>query len=218
MSALVDRDLAVYWHPCSQMRDFQDFPPLEIVGARGARIQLAGGGEIIDAISSWWCKSLGHGHAGVRARIAQQLDHFEHVIAANTTHVALVELCERLLLMANGGGGATPTGHFGKVFLADNGSTAVEIAMKMALQAQSQKGQSPRTQFASLSGGYHGETIATLSAGDLGLYADPYRPLMFPVHKIGPIPYRTGVADPRWQDAGPEWAAIESALLPRAQT
>lgn len=210
---------------------------LEIVGARGARLILADGREVLDAISSWWCKSLGHGHAGVRARIEKQLARFEHIIAANTTHQALVELCERLLVMANtahrGGDGhgqvsssgarsdgvaAWPDrgGHFGKVFLADNGSTAVEVAMKMALQAQAQRGQTGRTRFAALAGGYHGETIATLSAGDLGLYADPYRPLMFPVHKLTPIPYRVGSHDPAWQDAAPEWEAIERSLAPNA--
>lgn len=238
-STLSDRDVAVFWHPCSQMSDYRDFPLLEIVGARGARLMLADGREVLDAISSWWCKSLGHGHAGVRARIEKQLARFEHIIAANTTHQALVELCERLLVMANTaprgvddqdqvssearparstGVAARPdrAGHFGKVFLADNGSTAVEVAMKMALQAQAQRGQPGRTKFAALAGGYHGETIATLSAGDLGLYADPYRPLMFPVHKLTPIPYRVGSHDPAWQDAAPEWGAIERALAPIA--
>ncbi len=266
--SLIDRDLAVFWHPCSQMRDYQDFPPLEVTAARGARLVLADGREVLDAISSWWCKSLGHGHPGVRARIEQQLGRFEHVIAANTTHAGLVELCERLVRLANrepplsasvraaaaagaGAGaagavaagaagaagvgapasaslvtppiaaaGASPDrgGHFARVFLADNGSTAVEIAMKMALQAQQQRGHGGRTQFAALAGGYHGETIATLSVGDLGLYADPYRPLMFPVTKLGPVPTRTGVDDPLWQDAAWEWPAIERTLLPIAQS
>ena len=231
MSALGDRDLAVFWHPCSQMRDYLDFPPLEIVAARGARLVLADGRELLDAISSWWCKSLGHGHPGVRARIAAQLERFEHVITANTTNAPLVELCERLLRMANGAppaawgaGGAAPVeaaagaGHFGKVFLADNGSTAVEIALKMALQAQAQGGHPERTGLASLAGGYHGETAATLSVGDLGLYADPYRALMVPVTKLGPLPLRRGPEDPRWMDPDPEWAAIEAALAPVAAT
>lgn len=211
MGTLVERDLEVFWHPCSQMREYRDFPPIEITAAHGARLTLADGREVLDAISSWWCKSLGHGHPGVRARIEAQLARFEHVITANTTNAPLVELCERLLAVANG-----PSSHFGKVFLADNGSTAVEIAMKMALQAQAQRGQPERTQFASLAGGYHGETIATLSAGDLGLYSEPYRALMFPVTKLQPLPLRTGAADPRWMDAAPEWPALEAALAPLA--
>lgn len=227
MSSLGERDLAVFWHPCSQMRDYEDFPPLEIVSARGARLTLADGREVLDAISSWWCKSLGHGHPGVRARIAAQLERFEHVITANTTNAPLVELCERLLRLANGAppvawagaAGATAVsgpGHFGKVFLADNGSTAVEIALKMAVHAQALRGHPGRTAFASLEGGYHGETVGALAVGDLGLYADPYRALMFPVTKLGPLPLRRGAEDPRWLDAAPEWAAIEASLAPLA--
>jgi adenosylmethionine-8-amino-7-oxononanoate aminotransferase len=227
MSALADRDLAVFWHPCAQMRDYRDFPPLEIVAARGARLRLADGREILDAISSWWCKSLGHGHPGVRARVEAQLARFEHVITANTTNADLVELCERVLLMANGAApaawgparasaGAGGHRHFGKVFLADNGSTAVEIALKMALQAQGQRGQTRRTRFAALAGGYHGETVGALSVGDLGLYGDPYQPLLFPVTKLGPLPLRSGPDDPRWLDASAEWPALEAQLAPIA--
>ena len=228
MPSLVERDLAVFWHPCSQMRDYGDFPPLEVTSAQGCRLTLQDGRQVLDAVSSWWCKSLGHGHPGVRRRIQQQLDRFEHVIAANTTNEPLVTLCERLLRMANGEpdvtwgpdapAGRTAGGHFGKVFLADNGSTAVEIALKMALQAHAQRGQPQRTRFAALEGGYHGETVGALSVGDLGLYSDPYRPLMFPVTKLGPLPLRSGPDDPRWLDDGPEWPAIEAALAPLAGT
>src|SRR5438270_375102 len=135
-AGLVERDLAVFWHPCSQMRDYRDFAPIEVVAASGSRLILADGRSVLDAISSWWCKSLGHGHPRLRAAIVDQLDRFEHVIVANTTNAGLVRLCERLLAAANGApaseyaADAPPgrrPGHFGKVFLADNGSTAVEI-------------------------------------------------------------------------------------------
>lgn len=228
MPSLGERDLAVFWHPCSQMRDYGDFPPLEVESAQGCRLTLRDGRQVLDAVSSWWCKSLGHGHPGVRRRIQQQLDRFEHVIAANTTNEPLVTLCERLLRLANGEpdtawgpdapAGRAEAGHFGKVFLADNGSTAVEIALKMALQAHAQRGQPQRIQFAALEGGYHGETVGALSVGDLGLYSDPYRPLMFPVTKLGPLPLRTGPDDPRWLDAAEEWPAIEAALAPLGDT
>jgi len=219
--SLAARDLAVFWHPCSQMRDYRDFPPLEVVGARGSRLRLSDGREILDAISSWWCKALGHGHPRLAAALRAQLEAFEHVITANTTSAPLVRFCERLLAAANGlpvaawGPAAPPgraPGHFGKVFLADNGSTAVEIALKMALQAQAQRGQARRTRFAALEGGYHGETAATLSVGDCDLYAAPYGPLMFPVTKLGGLPLRSGPDDARWLDAGPEWPALERAL------
>src|SRR5450432_426340 len=174
------------------MRDYDDFAPLEIVGARGSRLRLADGREILDAIASWWCKALGHGHPELLAALGAQAAAFEHVITANTTSAPLVRLCERLLAAANGelaaawGPDAPPgrrAGHFGKVFLADNGSTAVEIALKMALQAQAQRGHSTRTRFSALENGYHGETVGALSVGDLELYAAPYRSLCFPVQR-----------------------------------
>ena len=84
------------------MRDYRDFPPLEVVGARGARLRLADGREILDAISSWWCKALGHGHPRLSAALREQQEMFEHVITANTTSAPLVRLCERLLAAANG--------------------------------------------------------------------------------------------------------------------
>jgi adenosylmethionine---8-amino-7-oxononanoate aminotransferase len=223
---LVCRDLAVFWHPCSQMRDYRDFPPLEVVGARGAELRLADGRVVLDAISSWWCKALGHGHPRLMAALRAQTDAFEHLITANTTNAALVRFCERILAAANGlptsvwGEHAPPgraPGHFGKVFLADNGSTAVEIAMKMALQAQAQRGAPHRTRFAAFENAYHGETVATLSVGDLALYAAPYRPLCFPVARIGGLPYRSGPEDPAWMDAAEAWPRIEGALDDHAE-
>src|SRR3954471_17045055 len=205
MDDLAARDLASFWHPASQMRHYRDFPPMEVVGARGCRLELADGRQILDGIASWWCKSLGPGHPRLRAPLTEQLAHFEHVIVAGTTSRPLVRLCERLLAAANGlppsawGPAAPPgraPGHFGKVFLADNGSTAVEIALKMALQAQAQRGAPGRTRFAALENAYHGETAATLSVGDLDLYAAPYRPLCFPVTRLSGLPYRRGPDDP----------------------
>jgi adenosylmethionine-8-amino-7-oxononanoate aminotransferase len=224
---LVARDLAVFWHPCSQMRDYAVFPPLIVTGARGVRLRLEDGREVLDAISSWWCKALGHGHPRLTAALRAQQDAFEHVITANTTSAPLVSFCERLLAAANGlassewGAGAAPgrrAGHFGKVFLADNGSTAVEIALKMALQAQAQRGSPHRTRFVALENAYHGETAGTLSIGDLDLYAAPYRSLCFPAGRLTGLPYRSGPADPAWLDAGAEWPAIEAALDAQAAT
>jgi adenosylmethionine---8-amino-7-oxononanoate aminotransferase len=224
---LVARDLAVFWHPCSQMRDYREFPPLVVTAARGTRLRLDDGREVLDAISSWWCKALGHGHPRLAAALRAQQDAFEHVITANTTSAPLVRFCERLLAVANGlppsaWGPGAPTGrapgHFGKVFLADNGSTAVEIALKMALQAQAQRGAPRRTRFAAFENAYHGETAATLSVGDLDLYAAPYRALCFPVERLRGLPYRSGPHDPSWFDAGEAWPAIEGALAPHADT
>jgi adenosylmethionine-8-amino-7-oxononanoate aminotransferase len=226
-SDLVARDLAVFWHPCTQMRDHQSLPPLEVVRARGCRLELADGRTILDAISSWWCKSLGHGHPRLTAALTRQLEAFEHVLAAGFTHAPLVRLCERLVALASGqpvsawgpeAPGAPPPSHFSRVFLAENGSTGVEIALKMALQAQAQRGQPGRTHFAAFANGYHGETVGALSVGDLGLYGDPFKSLTFPVTRLGPLPYRAGPHDARWLDPEPEWSRLEATLEPLAPT
>lgn len=213
IKSLVERDLASVWHPCSQMSDYQELPPLAVVGASGCRLQLADGREILDGISSWWCKSLGHRHPAVTAAIAAQLDRFEHVILANTTNATIVDCSERLLAAANAG-----APWFSKVFFADNGSTGVEVALKMALHVQALRGHPGRTGYAVLAGGYHGETVGALSVSDLGLYAEPYRPLLFPTLRLEAVPWRSGPEDPRWMDAGAEWPAIERQLAERADS
>lgn len=226
-SELVRRDDAVLWHPCTQMRDHRVFPPLEVVSAAGGWLTLADGRRIFDAISSWWCKSLGHGHPKLTAALVAQAQCFEHVILANTTNDPVVTFCERLLAAANGlpsnhWSAAAPRGrqpgHFGKVFFADNGSTAVEVALKLALQAQAQRGHGKRTRFAAFQNGYHGETIGALSVGDCGLYKDTFAPLLFPCTQLGPLPYRSGPEDPRWMDASAEWPAIQAQLDAEADT
>ena len=219
---LSQRDLQVLWHPCSQMRDYDDFLPLPVVGASGGWIELADGRRLFDGFSSWWCKSLGHSHPQLMTALQRQSERFDHVIQANTTNSEVVRLCERLLAIGNGEPAAVwgqercpapgPAASYGKVFLADSGSMAMEIAMKLALHAQQHLGRSDRTGFAALAAGYHGETIATLSVGDCGLYGDPYRSLMFPVTMLQSLPLRRGPDDPAWQDASAEWPAIEAQL------
>jgi adenosylmethionine-8-amino-7-oxononanoate aminotransferase len=219
-TSLVSRDLAVVWHPCSQMSDYADFPPLPIVSASGCRLQLTDGRIVLDAISSWWCKSLGHGHPAVTGAIQAQLARFEHVILANTTSELVVGFAERLLAAANTQPPASSLQPpaFSKVFFADNGSTAVEVALKMALHWQQLQGQTARTRYATLENGYHGETVGALSVSDIGLYADPYRPLLFPTLTLSGLPYRRGPEDPAWLDAAAEWPAIERQLDPQAAT
>ncbi len=225
LSELVARDLDVLWHPCGQQRDYRDFPPLEVVSAQGSWLMLADGRRVLDAISSWWCKSLGHGHPRLRAALVEQAQRFEHVILANTTNEPVVRLCERLLALANGHalhawGPRAPAGrrpgHFARVFFADNGSTGVEVALKLALQAQTQLGNRERTRFAALTNGYHGETVGALSVGDCGLYKDAFSPLLFPCTMLAGLPYRSGPEDPCWADAGAEWPNIERQLAPLA--
>ncbi len=109
---LSESDTQHIWHPCSQMKDYEAFPPLEIIRAQGPYLELKDGRKIIDAISSWWCKSLGHSHPRIKAAIYKQLEKFEHVILANTTNDTIKLLSEKL---------ATLTKNLDKVFYASDG-------------------------------------------------------------------------------------------------
>jgi adenosylmethionine---8-amino-7-oxononanoate aminotransferase len=202
MSDLVSRDLRHVWHPCSQMRDYEAFPPLEIVGAQGCHLHLKDGSKLIDAISSWWCKSLGHGHPRLKAALARQMDRFEHVILANTTHEIIVRLSERLAALAPG---------LNHVFYAGDGSTAVEVAAKLALHAKKIQGTG-ESRFMALENGYHGETALTLALGDLGLYREAYREVLPPVSFLRGLPYVDSEAHPLWSDCSSVWPALEAQL------
>jgi adenosylmethionine-8-amino-7-oxononanoate aminotransferase len=186
------------------MKDYELFPPLQVKEARGAFIITADGRKIIDAISSWWCKSLGHSHPRIRKAVQSQIKKFEHVIMANTCNEMLVELSERLCLLMPG---------LDKVFYADNGSTAVEVAMKMSLQYNLQAGSPERNRFLALKNGYHGETILTLAAGDCGIYSKPYKSMMPSIPKIMEIPYLSGSDSPEWLKMKElQWKATEKLL------
>lgn len=198
---LIDRDLKHIWHPCTQMKDFESHPPLIIKQAQGSYIE-SDKGLLIDGISSWWCKSLGHKHPQVIAAISEQLNQFEHVISANTTHPKLIELGEQLAKI-------TKKQH---AFFASDGSSAVEIALKLALHANHIKGTPCKNQFIALKNGYHGETLACLSVSDLGIYKAPYPSTLLETHILNSIPYVSGIDDPLWSDCSSIWANIETQL------
>lgn len=187
------------WHPCTQMKDHEFLAPLEVVSASGCYIRLADGRQIFDAISSWWCKSLGHGHPRLRAALTRQMNQFEHVMLAGTTNNVIRSLSEKLSQLS-------PT--LNKVFYAGDGSCAVEVAMKMSLHARKISGDSKRNQFLALANGYHGETVGTLSVSDVGIYRDPYTDMMFAADFITPIPYVSGEGDPLWHDCSLYWQRI----------
>lgn len=199
--SLVQRDLTHIWHPCAQMKDFETYPPLIVRQARGSYIETDQG-LLIDAISSWWCKSLGHNHPKLIAAIQQQLSQFEHVIAANTTHPALVAFGEKLAKLT----------HKQYIFFANDGSSAVEIALKMCLHAQQIKGQAQRKTFLSLKNAYHGETLGALSVSDLGIYKKAYEGYGVPCSFIEPLPYLHSIQDPLWKDAHTYWEKILPSL------
>lgn len=129
------------WHPCSQMKDYEEFKPLIIKTAYGSYLELINGKKIIDAISSWWCKSLGHNHPKLKKALKRQLEKFEHVIFANTTNEVIVKLSQQLCSLL-------PT--LDKIFYAGDGSCAVEVAMKMSLHSRINMGDKKRKNFIAL--------------------------------------------------------------------
>lgn len=190
------------WHPCTQMKDHEKFSPLVVDRTEGSHIYLSDGTCVIDAISSWWCKSLGHSHPYLKQALLTQLDKFEHVIFANTTHETIAKLSARLAQLI-------PT--LDKVFYAGDGSCAVEIALKMSLHYQALVGQTQRTKFVALRNGYHGETSAALSVSDVGCYRSPYQALLFDPVLIDP-PYVSGTTDPLWNDTYSHWETVKETL------
>lgn len=203
MRSLISRDLQHIWHPCAQMKDLHDFPPLMVESASGSYMELIDGHRLIDAISSWWCKSLGHGHPRLKQALKTQLEKFEHVMFGNTSYEMIIELSEKL---------AALTPMLDKVFYASEGSCAVEIALKMSVHVRQLQGQSQRQQFLALQNGYHGETIGALSVSDLGIYKHPYESHCWPVKFIENIPYVSGVEDPLWKNCDTYWPIIEQQL------
>ena len=202
---LQNRDLQALWHPCSQMKDYESFSPVEIKSAFGSVLHSADG-EIIDIISSWWCKSLGHRHPGIQKSVLDQMQKFEHVILANTTNELIVNLCEKILAACPG---------YDKVFFCDSGSDSVEVAMKMSLQYHAQNNNPQKNKFLSLQNGYHGETILTLAAGDCDLYGSPFAGLMPEIGKIESLPY---IASPGALDLEQSWQSIEKQLNSQTET
>lgn len=205
---MIERDLKHIWHPCSQMKDYETFRPLEVVGANGSHIELKDGRKIIDAISSWWCKSLGHQHPRLKKALLRQIEKFEHVILANTTNETIVTLSEKLSSL-------TPS--LNKIFYASDGSCAVEIAMKMSLHAREIKGEN-RHVFLALENAYHGETVGALSVSDISIYRNPYATMLFKPHFISSLPYVNGIEDPLWNNCEMHWQQIEKQLAPYAET
>ncbi|TWI14087.1 aminotransferase class III-fold pyridoxal phosphate-dependent enzyme [Aerolutibacter ruishenii] len=171
-----ERDLAVLWHPCTQMREHPGtLPLLPIARGEGAWLVGRDGRRYLDAISSWWTNLFGHAEPRLADAIAQQARTLEHVILAGCSHAPAVELAERLLAVAPRQAGRSP---LAKVFYADNGSAGVEVALKMAFHWFRNRGEQRRTRFIALENGYHGETIGALSVGDIPLYRRVYAPLL----------------------------------------
>ncbi len=164
-----ERDLANIWHPCSQMKDYETLPFIPIASAKGAYLTDFDGNSYLDGISSWWVNLFGHSNPYINEKIKEQLETLEHVIFAGFTHESGIRLAERLVEM-------TPKG-LDKVFFADNGSSAIEIALKMSFQYYKNQGK-VRDVFISLENSYHGETMGALAVGDVALYKEIYNEIL----------------------------------------
>lgn len=172
--SLTARDRAVVWHPYTQM---QTAPaPLPITRAEGVWLYTEDGRRILDGISSWWINIHGHSHPKLNAALAAQARELEHVIFAGCTHRPAVELAERLIEIL-------PKG-LARVFYSDNGSTAVEVALKLAVQYWRNLGQSSRTTFITLHNAYHGDTVGAMSVSEDSVFTRAFSTMMFPVERV----------------------------------
>ncbi|MEI8396353.1 MAG: adenosylmethionine--8-amino-7-oxononanoate transaminase [Rhodospirillaceae bacterium] len=165
------------WHPFTQARTAP--PPLPVVRARGATLTLSDGRELLDMISSWWVTLHGHGEPSIALAIAEQAGRLEQVIFADFTHEPAVRLASRLA-------GILPAG-LSRVFFSDDGSTSVEVALKLALQSRINRGEVNRTRILAFEGGYHGDTFGAMAAGQGSGFYRPFHDLLFPV-ELMPFP------------------------------
>lgn len=186
----VKKDLEHIWHPCSQMKDYEDFPPIIADHAKGLYIYDINGKKYADVISSWWCNLLGHCSDRINAAVKDQIDKLEHVIFANFSHKPAITLCDELFKIL-------PKG-LRKFCFTDNGSSAIEAAMKMSFQYHYQTGNPQKKSFMALSDAYHGETIGALSIGGVDLYSEIYKPMLLDIIRIeSPDCYRCSYSKDR---------------------
>ena len=172
----MQRDLAVLWHPCTQMKDHQHLPLVPIKRGEGVWLEDFEGKRYLDAVSSWWVNVFGHANPRINQRIKDQVDQLEHVILAGFSHQPVIELSERLVAM-------TPEG-LTRCFYADNGSSCIEVALKMSFHYWLNRGQPNKKRFVTLTNSYHGETIAAMSVGDVPLFTEIYKALLFDTIKV----------------------------------
>jgi adenosylmethionine-8-amino-7-oxononanoate aminotransferase len=177
-SELMQRDLDVIWHPCTQMKDHEVLPIIPIKSAKGVYLEDFDGNRYIDAISSWWVNILGHANPKINRALKDQVDTLEHVLLAGFTHKSAVDLAHKLVQI-------TPKG-LDKVFFADNGSSGIEVALKMSFHYHKNRGKT-KPYFVSLTNSYHGETLGALAVGDVELYKETYEEIMIKTLQI-PVP------------------------------
>jgi adenosylmethionine---8-amino-7-oxononanoate aminotransferase len=208
-SAYVARDLAHVWHPCTQMKDHEQLPMIPIRRASGAWLEDYDGKRYLDAISSWWVNLFGHANPRINAAVAAQLERLEQVILAGFTHEPVIALSEALTTLAPAG--------LTRCFYADNGSAAVEVALKMSFHYWRNSGRSAKRRFITLANSYHGETLGALAVGNVELYKEIYRPLLMDVITVpSPDCYQRAAGESCEQYSRRRFADMEAALAAHA--
>ncbi len=170
---LARRDLQTVWHPCTQMKDHEWLPMIPVVRGEGVWLYDADGRRYLDAISSWWVNLFGHANPRIGGAVSSQLQRLEHVMLAGFTHEPAIELAERLTALAPAG--------LTRCFYADNGSSAIEVALKMSFHYWRNAGRTGKRRFVTLTNSYHGETLGALAVGHVELYREIYQPLLMDV-------------------------------------
>jgi len=199
------RDLSVLWHPCTQMKDHESFPIIPIKSGQGVWLVDFDGNRYLDAISSWWVNLFGHANPTINAALKDQLDNLEHVIFAGFSHEPAIKLAEQLVNI-------TPEG-LSRVFYAEIGSAAVEVALKMSFHYWRNLGKARKTKFITLENSYHGETLGALAVGNVSLYKETYEPLLMETISVpGPDCYNREAGESWSEYSARRFALMESAL------
>ena len=167
---MIERDLKAVWHPCTQMKDHETLPLIPFKRGEGVWLYDFDGNRYIDAVSSWWVNLFGHANPRINEAINQQTQQLEHAMLAGFTHEPVIDLSERLI-------DVTPKG-LNRCFYADNGSSAIEVALKMSYHYFRNTGKPAKKNFINISNSYHGETLGALALSDVGLYRETYEPLL----------------------------------------
>lgn len=162
------------WHPFTQQA--VDPPPIHVERAEGIYLYTRDGRRLIDGISSWWVNIHGHCHPRIMAAIAEQTERLDHVLLAGFSHEGVEELCDRLRNFL--------PSDLKHLFFSDNGSTAVEVALKMAVQYWQNAGRPKKQAIVALEHAYHGDTVGAMSVSAESSFTDPFRAMLFPVHRV----------------------------------
>jgi len=206
-AGLLARSLSAVWHPCSQMKHYENFPLVPIARGAGVWLYDFDGKRYLDAVSSWWVNLFGHGNPRINAALRNQLETLEHVMLAGFTHEPVVALSERLRELAPAG--------LGHCFYGSDGASATEIALKMSAHYWRNSGKPGKTQFISLANSYHGETLGALSVTDVALFRDAYGALIRQQATVPTPDWRTAAAGESAEDVALSCAAQLEAHLQR---